>query len=72
MLHKLASNAGAQISYGCRVISVDPELPCVTTSTGEEIRADLIVGADGDRSIVRKILEEDDEEEDEKSYTSHL
>jgi salicylate hydroxylase len=39
-----------------RVISVDATCPSVTLQTGEVIYADLVIGADGVKSIVREAV----------------
>ncbi|KAI0691115.1 FAD/NAD(P)-binding domain-containing protein [Cytidiella melzeri] len=64
LLHRLALSAGAQVEFGVTVTEVCPGVsnPFVTLSTGEVIFADVIIGADGRDSFVRKVV---DEEEDE-------
>ncbi|KAG2064822.1 FAD/NAD(P)-binding domain-containing protein [Suillus decipiens] len=44
------------IRVNCRVVSVDPSKPSVTLESGEVISADLIVGADGIKSITREYV----------------
>lgn len=41
---------------GCRVTSVDPLKPSVILDSGEEVTADVVIGADGIRSVVRDIV----------------
>ncbi|KAJ4489914.1 hypothetical protein J3R30DRAFT_3417294 [Lentinula aciculospora] len=41
---------------GSRVVSVDPLGPSVVLESGEKISADIIIGADGIRSVVRDIV----------------
>ncbi|TFK49266.1 FAD/NAD(P)-binding domain-containing protein [Heliocybe sulcata] len=53
-LHDLAIEAGATIRYGCEVVSIDPYRVSATLSSGETIRADLMIGADGLSSLVRR------------------
>ncbi|TDL17810.1 FAD/NAD(P)-binding domain-containing protein [Rickenella mellea] len=38
------------------VVGVDPELPSVTLASGEVVKGDLVIGADGLKSIVRNIV----------------
>ncbi|TBU24709.1 hypothetical protein BD311DRAFT_671189 [Dichomitus squalens] len=66
ILHRLATDAGAIVDFHAEVTSVqqgteeDPK-PAVTLATGEIIKADVLVGADGCKSLVRKVvLEEED------------
>lgn len=77
ILHRLALSAGARVTFGAVVESVEPapEAPpenCTSTSiagpssctlrpsvrlkTGEILHADVIIGADGQRSIVRRVV----------------
>ncbi|KAI5121804.1 hypothetical protein M0805_009796 [Coniferiporia weirii] len=73
MLYKLAVDAGARVSFGSRVASVNPAAASVTLHTGQEIFGDIIVGADGDEGIVRPLLLEDGVEEvTDGTYTSYL
>ncbi|KIJ35748.1 hypothetical protein M422DRAFT_108987, partial [Sphaerobolus stellatus SS14] len=53
LLLKLARESGVKIRLGCKVTSINPETPSVTLASGEVIRGDVVVGADGDRSVVR-------------------
>lgn len=41
---------------GCRVASVDPSTPSVILDSGEMVTADVVIGADGIRSVVRDIV----------------
>ncbi|TBU30611.1 FAD/NAD(P)-binding domain-containing protein [Dichomitus squalens] len=65
-LHKLATDAGAIIDYNTEVTSVrqgteEDAKPSVTLANGDVITADILVGADGCRSLVRQVvLEEED------------
>lgn len=45
-----------KIRVDCRVVSVDPSKPNVTLASGEVVSADLIIGADGVRSITREYV----------------
>lgn len=58
LLYKLAVSAGAKIDFGVQVASVKPgnPKPTVELLTGELLTADIVIGADGPRSIVRPIV----------------
>ncbi|EIN05952.1 FAD/NAD(P)-binding domain-containing protein [Punctularia strigosozonata HHB-11173 SS5] len=71
MLHRLATAAGAQVEFGkgVRAVHAPPEgqgqQPSVELESGEAVSADIIIGADGYRSIVRPVvLGEEDQGED--------
>jgi salicylate hydroxylase len=53
LLHEAAVENGCEIRVRSRVISVDESVPSITLKNGETLEADLIVGADGIKSIVR-------------------
>ena len=72
MLYRIAKNAGARIRFGCPVASVDPEAPSATLANGKKVYGDIIIGADGDKSVVRKALDGGDDEEDDDIYTTYL
>jgi salicylate hydroxylase len=76
-LHRLALSAGARVTFGAVVESVEPApeappqngtstsiagpssrtlRPSVRLKTGEILHADVILGADGPRSIVRRVV----------------
>ncbi|KAF8260820.1 hypothetical protein EI94DRAFT_1706007 [Lactarius quietus] len=84
ILHRLASSAGARVTFGAVVESVEPApedplenststsiagpssctlRPSVRLKTGEILHADVIIGADGPRSIVRRVVTEEPEPE---------
>lgn len=46
------------LRLGCTVVGCDPHAssPSITLQTGEAIEADLIVGADGIRSLIRSVV----------------
>ncbi|EPQ56649.1 FAD/NAD P-binding domain-containing protein [Gloeophyllum trabeum ATCC 11539] len=56
ILYALAVEAGVEIRFGAEVVEVDPWAPAVTTSTGEVLQADVVLGADGLGSVVRKCV----------------
>ncbi|KAJ5203710.1 uncharacterized protein N7498_004589 [Penicillium cinerascens] len=51
-----ALNAGVKVLTNKRVTSYDFDAPSTTTQDGETFKADLIVGADGIKSICRPLL----------------
>ncbi|KAI0766017.1 hypothetical protein BC629DRAFT_1596505 [Irpex lacteus] len=64
LIYRLAVDAGAQVQFGATVEEINPEKPrpSVRLANGEVISADIIVGADGPRSLVREtVLGEEDE-----------
>lgn len=74
MLYRLATEAGAQVEFGVTVTEVcsgDPQ-PSVVLADGRTLLGDMVIGADGPTSIVRKrVLDYDDDEEAEPSgYTA--
>jgi salicylate hydroxylase len=44
------------LRLGAKVQSIDPDTPSVTLVSGETIFADLIIGADGIHSVVRRSI----------------
>ncbi|KAI1796712.1 FAD/NAD(P)-binding domain-containing protein [Ganoderma leucocontextum] len=66
ILYKLATEAGATVEFHKEVTSVrqgteEDNKPSVTLASGEVLTADIIVGADGCKSLVREVvLEEED------------
>jgi menaquinone-9 beta-reductase len=51
-----AKSVGVEVLEGDRVFSVDSNNSCVTTVGGEILQANIIIGADGANSIVRKSI----------------
>lgn len=47
VLKSTAISLGGVLHTSSKVLQVDPETPTLTLSDGREIKADLIVGADG-------------------------
>ncbi|KAF9230824.1 hypothetical protein BU15DRAFT_56831 [Melanogaster broomeanus] len=56
MLYDFAKRAGVKILHGMEVVSVDPWSGTVTTAKGTKMSADVIIGADGYRSVVRPVV----------------
>ena len=48
--------AGIQMNTGCEVVAFDEDKPSITLADGQEIFADLIVGADGIKSKTRELV----------------
>ncbi|KAI5919535.1 hypothetical protein F4810DRAFT_687246 [Camillea tinctor] len=55
-LHKRAIELGVKLLLNRRVVEYDPESPLVTLKDGTYMSADLIVAADGIRSLAREIV----------------
>ncbi|KAI0761793.1 FAD/NAD(P)-binding domain-containing protein [Trametes elegans] len=66
ILYKLATEAGARVDFHTEVVAIQQGSdsmpnPSVTLANGEVLTADMLIGADGSRSIVREVvLEEED------------
>ena len=56
MIYELAEQARVTIRLSSHVQSIDPSKPTLTLSSGEVIRCDLIVGADGVKSMIREVV----------------
>ncbi|CAM1506026.1 Fc.00g056670.m01.CDS01 [Cosmosporella sp. VM-42] len=56
ILYEAAREAGVKVRLGCYVTSVDVNVPSVQLATGEILKADLVVGADGIRSQTRAAI----------------
>ncbi|KAK9450072.1 3-hydroxybenzoate 6-hydroxylase-like protein [Limtongia smithiae] len=56
ILHDAAVKNGIEIHTSSRVAHVDEDIPCVTLEDGRKFKADVIIGADGIRSLVRNSI----------------
>ena len=61
LLHKLATDAGARVRLNSKVASIRQGTsraprPTVKLATGEVLTADILIGADGYKSIVRDVV----------------
>lgn len=67
IVHDLAASVGVRISFGAQVTEVTPgsPRPSVTLTSGEVIEADIVIGCDGPRSLVRPVVVGEDEGEPE-------
>lgn len=55
MMYDLAE-PHVNIRTNCRVVAMDPSIPSLTLRSGEVVRADLVIGADGLKSTTRKYV----------------
>ncbi len=62
LLYEVALSCGATFRLGTRVVSVDTLDTTVTLDSGEVLKADVIVGADGSSGISRQILVEENDQ----------
>ena len=53
---KAVRNKGVPIHMGCNVISFDDSVPALRLATGEKIIADVIIAADGIKSLARELV----------------
>lgn len=58
-MYELAISAGAVVQFSSDVIDIDPSTPTVTLSTGEVLKPDVVIGADGYHSLCQKVIEGD-------------
>ncbi|KAF9240008.1 hypothetical protein BU15DRAFT_46145 [Melanogaster broomeanus] len=56
ILYDRAKKAGVKIFHGMEVVSVDPWSGTVTTASGAKMSADVIIGADGPKSVVHPVV----------------
>jgi len=56
VLHLEAKRLGVQVLLGHGIASVDTSIPSATTENGSVFKGDLIVAADGERSVCREIV----------------
>lgn len=57
VLTREAERQGAEVRWGARVAAVDPVQGRVTLADGAELSADVVVGADGLHSVVRRAID---------------
>lgn len=55
MLYDLAK-PHVNVRTNCRVVAMNPSIPSLTLQTGEVIHADLVIGADGVKSLARQYV----------------
>ena len=56
ILYEEALNQDVTVRFGCSVQHIDFARPAVQLSTGETVAADLVLGADGARSVCREAM----------------
>ncbi|OAP60201.1 hypothetical protein AYL99_05203 [Fonsecaea erecta] len=56
ILHQRAKELGVEVVLNHRVVQYDPDTPSFTKEDGTTLTADLIIGADGLKSIARRTL----------------
>ncbi|KAH8433919.1 FAD-dependent oxidoreductase [Aspergillus melleus] len=56
ILYEEALRLGVRILFDARVVDINFDLGCVQLHTGEGMRADLVLGADGEHSVCRHLL----------------
>lgn len=57
MVYELAEpHPRITIRTGARVVSLDPSTPTLTLESGEVVHADLVIGADGVKSLTREYV----------------
>ena len=71
MIYDIAVESGVEITYGAEVTDVDIPQRIVSLKSGERLKADVIIGADGVNSIVRRKLVGELEEEPIGPYTGY-
>ena len=72
MLYELAVKSGAKFLFNSEVVSIDPCRPSVTLKSGKVFVADIILGADGGGSIVRKYISNGVDRSKIGPYTGYL
>jgi salicylate hydroxylase len=55
-LYDHALEAGVKFRANCRVVAIDPKNRRVTLQSGEVLKADVIIGADGWAGCSRKVI----------------
>lgn len=53
ILYEAAIELGAQVRFNANVVELDTEGAAVRLETGEELSADVLVGADGEHGLCR-------------------
>ncbi|KAF8071521.1 hypothetical protein FPV67DRAFT_878314 [Lyophyllum atratum] len=62
LLRDVALSCGAEIRLDAKVVVIDPYNRTARLESGEELRADIIVGADGPGGLARRELHEQEEQ----------
>jgi salicylate hydroxylase len=72
LLYRLATEAGARVEFGVSVVDVlagDPS-PTVVLADGRRLTTDLVIGADGPTSVVRRTVLDADDDAEPSGYTA--
>ncbi|KAI0722415.1 FAD/NAD(P)-binding domain-containing protein [Fomitopsis betulina] len=56
ILYEAAIAQGAEVRFNARVVDVEPEEGAVQLDSGEILQADVIIGADGERGLCRRLV----------------
>lgn len=72
LLFEMASKAGVDFRFNSRVKHVDADSGSVILEGGESLSADVIVGADGVRSVVRSVFEPPRERSDNQTLVTSV
>ncbi|CEL54331.1 3-hydroxybenzoate 6-hydroxylase 1 OS=Pseudomonas alcaligenes GN=xlnD PE=1 SV=1 [Rhizoctonia solani AG-1 IB] len=56
MLYELVDQTGVKVRLASTVKSINPSAPSVTLFNGETIHCDLLIGADGVKSMIREVV----------------
>ncbi|KZO90144.1 FAD/NAD(P)-binding domain-containing protein [Calocera viscosa TUFC12733] len=56
MLYDLAVDANVKIRLNSTVVTIDPYVPSCALQSGEVVKSDLIIGADGVKSMIREVV----------------
>lgn len=57
MVYELAGpHPRITIRTNCRVVAMDPSIPTLTLESGEVVSADVVIGADGVKSLTREYV----------------
>jgi 2-polyprenyl-6-methoxyphenol hydroxylase-like FAD-dependent oxidoreductase len=70
MLYRLALSVGAVVTFNATVTAAESTTtPSVHLANGTTLTADLIIGADGAKSIIREIVTEMEDSATDSGYT---
>jgi salicylate hydroxylase len=56
MLYELVDQTGVKVRLASTVKSINPSAPSVTLFNGETIHCNLLIGADGVKSMIREVV----------------
>ncbi|KZV83264.1 FAD/NAD(P)-binding domain-containing protein [Exidia glandulosa HHB12029] len=64
ILYELATSVGVKVSFSSKVVGVDLDGPCIILENGDIVDADLLVGADGSKGPLRRVVLEQEDDTD--------